>query len=39
MTEKKRCSIKEIDSYIMWKRFNTVAEQLGSSESQNIDYY
>ena len=36
MTKKKSCSIEEIDSYIMCKWFNTVAEELFSSKSQNI---
>ena len=36
MKEKKRCSIEEIDSYIMWKWFNTVAKELVLSESQSI---
>ena len=36
--EKKRCSIEEINWYIMSKWFDTVAAELASSESQNIAY-
>ena len=34
--KKKSCSIEEIDSYIIWNWFNTVAEEFVSSESHNI---
>ena len=34
--EKKRHSIQKIDSYKMWKWFNTVAKKLVSSKPQNI---
>ena len=34
MKEKKRCSIEEIDPYIIWKWFNTAAKEFVSPESQ-----
>ena len=34
--EKKRCSIEDTDSCLIWNEFNTVAEELVSSKSQNI---
>ena len=34
--EMNRCSIEEIDWYVMWKKNNTVAEELVSSESESI---
>ena len=36
--EKKRCSIEELHWYTMWNWFNAVAEELVSSESQNMGY-